>query len=145
MKCTLSGIITDLFAPEIRGNFEKRVFRLKQTDRERYPQHWELEATQGDVNLLDGFKTGDEVTCDVTVMGRAWTKDGRTMIFNTLRCTDIAYFGSASAPKPVPSTRQQTGGIPPADPALAKKQAINKDTQAGTGGWKKPDLPEIDF
>lgn len=105
---TLIGIITDIFPAEVRGNFEKRVFRLKQSDVERYPNHWELECHQGDSNLLDGFKVGDDVTCEIIIQGRAWTKDGRTMIFNTLKCIGIAYFGKAA--KPVPSTRQQTGG-----------------------------------
>lgn len=143
MKTTLSGIITAIFPTATRGNFESRKLWLKQSDRETRPSHWEIEAQQTDVNMLDHFKVGDEVTCDILVTGRAWSKDGRDMIFNCLKLTDISYFGTGAAtPRATPSTRQMTGGIPSSvtEKAPAPKAAAKQE------GWKPAtNLPDIDF
>jgi hypothetical protein len=83
----LTGVITDIFPAEIYGGFEKRVVWVKQTD--RYPEHWALEMWQGDGNVLDKFKIGQEVICVVDIKGRQNNKSGKSFVINTLRCTKI--------------------------------------------------------
>lgn len=145
MKTTLSGIITNIFRAEIRGGFESRKFRLKQSDREKYPQHWELECQQNDCNLLDAFRIGDEVNCDVEIRGREWkkTSTNEVFIFNTLKCVDISIYGSAT--KPTPSLRQQTGGIAHKEKEAEAPPKAKKEDPAPTTWPGAKNLPEIDF
>lgn len=111
MTIEIKGEITDVFPAElVTSNFEKRVAWVKEVD-VQYPNTYPLEFHQNDVNLLDNFVPGDLVTCKVDVRGRQWTKNGKSGCMLTLKCWRIDRTGSAS--RPAPSTRQQTGGIPP--------------------------------
>src|SRR5205809_312435 len=110
MQITIKGKITDIFPSEIFGNFEKRVAWVLEVD-VQYPNHYSLEFHQGDANMLDSYVPGDLVTCKVDVRGRKWEKNGKAGCMNTLKCWGIERTGTAA--KPAPSTRQQTGGIPP--------------------------------
>lgn len=107
MQITIQGVITDIFPSEIFGNFEKRVAWIQETD-VQYPNCYSVEFHQGDANILDMFVPGDRVTCSVDVRGRKWEKNGKAGCMNTLKCWKIERVGQ---PKPMPSTRQQTGGI----------------------------------
>lgn len=118
MKAIITGVITDIFQTVTLGQmFRKRVFRVKQIDVERNPQHWELECHFEEIALLDKLSTGDEVTCDIIILGREYTKMGQTAIYNTLKCVDISYKGSIGKKSiGVRSTRSQTSGIPHKNP-----------------------------
>jgi hypothetical protein len=111
MTIEINGEITDIFPAElVTSNFEKRVTWVKEVD-VQYPNTYPLEFHQGDVNLLDNFVPGDLVTCKVDVRGRQWNKGGKSGCMVTLKCWSISRTGTAA--RPAPSTRQQTGGIPP--------------------------------
>lgn len=97
-RAKISGIITDIFPAEIRGNFEKRVFWIKETDAERYPEHYSLELHQGDTVILDKFKTGEHVDVEVTIRGKKWVKEGKESIFNTLKAWQVKRHGETSRP-----------------------------------------------
>lgn len=108
MNDPITGTITDIFPAEIYGSFEKRIFWLKETNRQ-YPSHFAFELWQGDVNITDNFKVGQEVTVKFELRGKSWNKNGKAGIINTLKCISMVRAGKT---EPVPSTRQQTGGIP---------------------------------
>lgn len=101
--------IDNIFPSEIFGaSFETRKFWVTELEG-KYPNSFELQMQQGDCNVLDGFAPGDVVELKVEVKGRAWSKNGKSGVMNTLKCFYIFRKGAA---KPVPSTRNQTGGIP---------------------------------
>lgn len=110
MNILIQGVITDIFPSETFGNFEKRVAWVQETD-VQYPNHYSVEFHQGDANTLDNFVPGDRVNCSVDVRGRKWEKNGKAGCMNTLKCWKIERVSQQA--KSVPSTRQQTGGIPP--------------------------------
>lgn len=112
----LVGTITDIFGAEIHGSFEKRIVWLKELDQQaRYPEHWAIEFWQGDVNLTEGFKVGQDVIATVDIKGRFWEKGGREGVIITLKCfklekvatstTQTATRTTAPAPKAPASTR----------------------------------------
>lgn len=113
MQIIIKGKITDIFLPEIYGNLEKRVVWVQEMD-VQYPQHYSLEFLQNDANIPDSFVPGDIVQCMVDVRGRRYEKNGKVGVINSLKCWHMDRIGQA---KPTPSTRQQTGGIPPKAPA----------------------------
>jgi len=126
MQIIIKGELTDIFPAEIFGNFEKRVAWVLEKD-VQYPNHYQIEFHQGDANMLDNFLRGDIVECKVDVRGKKFkSKQGKDGIINTLKCWNIIKVGGA---KPAPSTRQQTGGIPPQNQAPA---------QGNQDQWKQP-------
>ena len=108
-KATLSGIITDIFPVETFGNFEKRVFWLKETDAERFPEHYSVECHQGDVNILDNFKTGQHVKVQIDIRGKKWSKNGKDSVFVTLKAWKIetADASNSSQPASAQASRNQ--------------------------------------
>ena len=89
MNITLKGTITDIFQEEVYGNFSKRIFWLKEPDKERYPNHYELQMQQNNCSTLDNFRCGDEVTCHVDIKGRRYSKNGKEGCINSLVCWKI--------------------------------------------------------
>lgn len=85
----LIGIITDVFPAEDFHNFSKRVFWLKEPDREQYPQHWEVELHNDDVKQLAKHGQGDLIEAEVEIRGKRWDKNGKHKIFNSLKCVGI--------------------------------------------------------
>jgi hypothetical protein len=110
MIIKITGHITDIFPTESFGNFEKRVAWVAEVSGDRYPNTYALEFQQNDVNQLDHVSPGDLVECKVDVKGKKWEKGGKSGVINVLKCFDI--IRQAAGPKFVPSTRNQTGGIP---------------------------------
>lgn len=83
----MTGIVTDVFPLELKGNdFSKRVFWLKEPDREQYPQHWELELHNDDTKRIDRLDVGLKVECEVELRGRKWDNGEKAKIFHTLKC-----------------------------------------------------------
>lgn len=109
-KATIIGIVTDVFPGEIRGNFEKRVCWIKETDAEKYPEHYSVEFHQANGNLLDKFKSGDHVRVEVNVRGKKWSKDGKESIFNSLVGWKIEKVGQQPASQPA-APQAQTPAI----------------------------------
>ncbi len=111
MQIIIKGELTDIFPAEVFGNFEKRVSWVLELG-VQYPSHYQIEFHQSDANILDHFLPGDIVECKVDVRGRkVRTKNGTDMVINTLKCWNMIKVSGQA--KPAPSTRQQTGGIPP--------------------------------
>ena len=90
MSYTTEGTIETIFDEETHGNkgFKKRVIWLK--TEEQYSQTLEIQFTQYNVDLLDGFHNGDRVRVTLGVNGRKTEKDGKERVFNSLNGFGIA-------------------------------------------------------
>lgn len=85
----ISGVIYKIFPEEKRGDFRKRVFWIQQLN-VKYPEMWQLEMHHDNTLILDRFKEGFIVECDVTVRGKLWQKqNGEDCVIMTLRCDTI--------------------------------------------------------
>jgi single-stranded DNA-binding protein len=92
MSTILQGFITDIFPFESpTPSFTKRVLWLKQGDRERSPQHWEVEFVGEDGKRLDEYRIGDEVKVEVDIRGRRWDGGTKGMrIFTSLKAVGMS-------------------------------------------------------
>ena len=84
MNITIEGIIDTVFDEEIVGNngFKKRILWLK--TEEQYSNTLEVQFTQYNTELLDGYQSGDRVRVTMGVGGRKNEKDGKERVFNSL-------------------------------------------------------------
>jgi hypothetical protein len=91
MTSKLIGFITDIFPVETKPNFAKQIVWIKQPDTERYPQHWQVEVHNSDIDRLRHFKRGQKVEAEVEIRGRKWTKQsGEESIMTTLKLVGMA-------------------------------------------------------
>lgn len=71
------------------SGFKKRDLIV--TTDEQYPQHISVQFVQDKCDILDNYKTGDNVVVDVNLRGREWTNpQGETVYFNTIQGWRIA-------------------------------------------------------
>ena len=84
MSYTTEGTIETIFDEETHGNngFKKRVIWLK--TEEQYSQTLEIQFTQYNAELLDGFQSGERVRVMLGIAGRKNEKDGKERVFNSL-------------------------------------------------------------
>lgn len=86
---TIIGALHTIFPHEKYGDFRKRVFWVKEINAKN-PNIWQLEMWHDDIDELDKFKNySGEVSCEVSILGKMWSKNGRDNIINVLRCTGI--------------------------------------------------------
>lgn len=88
-KTIIEGTISVINKTESFGYFNKRTFCVKESDREKYPSEWQLELQHDDTEILNEFKVGDIVKCEVDIIGRRWEKNGRGGIINTLKAWKV--------------------------------------------------------
>lgn len=80
---------------EVSSSFKKREFVI--TTDEQYPQHIQLEATQGKCDDLNGIAPGDKVKVSINVRGREWVNpQGEAQYFNTLQSWRIEVLEKAN-------------------------------------------------
>ena len=66
------------------SGFKKRDLIV--TTDEQYPQHISVQFVQDKCDILDNYKTGDNVVVDINLRGREWTNpQGETVYFNTIQ------------------------------------------------------------
>ena len=84
MSYQIDGVIDTVFPEETVGQngFKKRVLWLK--TEEQYSQTLEIQFTQYNVELLDGFQSGERVSVILGIAGRKNEKDGKERVFNSL-------------------------------------------------------------
>lgn len=118
---TLSGKIETIFPVETYGNIEKRVIWISEQG-VQYPNTWSLEFIQGQVNILDNYKSGDLVVCKVDIKGRYWQKGDRSGVITTLKCWAIerqagqpAQQQAAPRPQPAPQATNRPPAASQAD------------------------------
>ncbi len=90
VKLNLTGTITDIFREEqVSDKLTKRTFWLIEPDRERYPQHWEIELHNDDCKRLKDFRIGQVVECEVELRGRLYERGIKKFIYNSLKCIGL--------------------------------------------------------
>jgi hypothetical protein len=92
MEATLTGVITDIFPSEQYNALVKRCFWLQELNKTSYQaQIWELTLLHDDfVTLIDKFKVGDSVVCNVKILGKRW----KDRVITTLKCEMIKNFNN---------------------------------------------------
>lgn len=87
----------------VSEKFSKRTLVVITSD--TYPQEIEVQFTQDKCALLDGVRTGQEVTIGVNLRGRCWVNpQGEEKYFNTIEGWKIDAQGQAPAPIAEPET-----------------------------------------
>jgi len=102
-------------------DYKTRVFWLEEV-KDQYPSVWSLE-TQGEKTLLlDSHKIGDLVDCNIDIVGRSYTKDGKENVFNSLKCFSIFKVNSQQQSAPAQQKQQP---MPPAEKDLSHLPVSN--------------------
>lgn len=68
---------------QVSEKFQKREFVV--VTNEQYPQTIQIELQGNNVDIIDAYSVGEEVTCDINLRGRNWTNpEGEEKYFNTI-------------------------------------------------------------
>lgn len=74
---------------QVTDKFRKREVVIKSND-EKYPQFISFELSNDNCSKADGLSTGQAVSIEYNLRGRAWTApDGTTKYFNTVEAWNI--------------------------------------------------------
>ena len=93
----LSGVIEEIFdTHEYSEKFRKREFVLEHAPNPQWPEHLKLEFINAKTDLLDQYKVGDNVDCDINLKGRKWENDNVSGYVVSLQCWRIALSGEAN-------------------------------------------------
>jgi hypothetical protein len=126
IKTNLRGILTDIFPTDtISERFTKRVFWVKEPDREQYPQHWEVELHNDDAKQINKFEVGDHVEVEVELRGKQYTRRGSysKAIVMSLKAVGLKLLARPGddtyptvqvkmTPKPKPTKDESQGELP---------------------------------
>lgn len=98
MSITVKGIVLKVGATvQVSEKFAKRELVVEMADG-KYPQSIPLEATGDKIALLDVINVGDEVTAEVNLRGRAWSKPGQeAKYFLSLNIYKVERIGAVAA------------------------------------------------
>ena len=97
----------------ISDKFKKREFVIKTED--MYPQFITLQLVNDKCGLIDPVTVGDDLTVQININGREYTKDGQTKYFNSIEAWKIESKRVESnnyvpAPQPdLPVDEEETG------------------------------------
>lgn len=84
----VKGRIEKVFETQvISDKFKKREFVIV-TDGQ-YPQFIKMQCTQARCESLEGYNTGDNVTCKIDIKGRSYEKNGEVNYFTNIECWKI--------------------------------------------------------
>ncbi|QDP52189.1 MAG: hypothetical protein Unbinned2902contig1001_31 [Prokaryotic dsDNA virus sp.] len=87
----ISGVIEEIFdTHEYSEKFKKREFVLKHAPDPQWPELLKVEFINQKTDLLDQYKIGDNVTCDINLKGRKWENDNGSGYVNSLQCWRIS-------------------------------------------------------
>jgi hypothetical protein len=80
---------------KVSDRFQKREFVIEFAENPQYPEFVQFELIQDKCNLLDSYKTGDEVEVYFNLKGRKWTNpQGQVKYFNSLQAWKLEGGGS---------------------------------------------------
>ena len=75
---------------QITETFSKREFVLTIDENSDYPQSILVELVNDKTRLLDQYKVGDVVTCEINLRGRKWVNPkGEAKYFNTIQAWKV--------------------------------------------------------
>ncbi|QHL86250.1 DUF3127 domain-containing protein [Nibribacter ruber] len=120
MSFDVQGRLHEIFdETQVSEKFRKREFVLEIPDGS-YTQYAKFQLTQDKCNILDNYKTGDEVKVAFNLSGKPFTKNGTTMYFTNLQAWRVEHAGAPAAP-------QQGGGRPAFAQEPAKTNSFISD------------------
>jgi hypothetical protein len=75
---------------QVTSTFKNRTFDIEKND-EKYPQILRLELKQDGCDIIDAYGIGQEIVCDINLLGREWQKtpDDDVVVFNTISAWKI--------------------------------------------------------
>ena len=83
MSYKVEAVVTDIFPTDkITDRFSKRVIWIK-TD-EQYPQVWEVQFANQNIDLLDNIEVNDRVEIQFGIQGKKSDKNGNERIINSI-------------------------------------------------------------
>jgi hypothetical protein len=83
----------------VSATYKKREFVLEVAENPAFPQMIKLELSQDRCSVLDKFKLGQIVECDINLRGRIWINpQGVETFFNTIEAWKIAPVGTEIQP-----------------------------------------------
>lgn len=98
---------------KISEKFVKREFVIETGD--KYPQQLQFQLTQDKVDLIDPYKTGDEIKVFFNLRGRSWANNqGETKWFNALEAWKLERI-SDQRPVISPEEEREIHNMQPAD------------------------------
>jgi len=103
--------------------FKKRDFVIRFSDG-AYEQHIKFQLINDRCDLIDSYKTGQEVKVHFNLAGREYNKDGQTVYFTNLTAWRL----------------EKGGGDDQATPAMNEPVKLEK-TASGLGAGSGDDLP----
>ena len=106
----ITGKLVEIFdTVQINDSFRKREFVVEYSENSQYPEFIKFELFQDKVEIIDGYKVGDEVEVAFNLKGRKWNDPkGGVKYFNTLQAWRL---GKKSDDHPKPE-----GGTPMDEP-----------------------------
>ena len=83
----IKGKILEIFpVQQVRESFRKREFVIEYRENPQYAEFIKFEFLQEKCDLLNDFKSGDEVEIQFNLKGRIWTNpQGEKVYFNSLQ------------------------------------------------------------
>lgn len=95
----VKGTIKAIFAEQvISDKFRKREFVL--TTNDKYPQDVWFQLTQGNTDLIDTIRVGEEVEVKFNLRGKEYTnREGKVSYFNSLEVWQVSVQTSDTQPK----------------------------------------------
>ena len=83
MSYKVEAVVTDIFPTDkITDRFSKRVIWIK--TEEQYPQVWEVQFANQNIDLLDNINVNDKVEIQFGIQGKKSDKNGNERIFNSI-------------------------------------------------------------
>lgn len=108
MKYQIAGKVCAVLPTEEVGakKFKKRGIVICDNTDSDYPNEIQLEANGELIEKLDGFKKGDEVSCEFFLNGRGWDspKAGKRLYFNTLKLASIEIAAAGGVAEDAPAS-----------------------------------------
>jgi single-strand DNA-binding protein len=94
----IKGIIKAIFAEQvISDKFRKREFVL--TTNDKYPQDVLFQLTQGNTDLIDTIRVGEEVEVKFNLRGKEYSnREGKISYFNSLEVWQVNVLQTRSTP-----------------------------------------------
>ena len=101
----VKGTIKAIFAEQvISDKFRKREFVL--TTNDKYPQDVLFQLTQGNTDLIDTIRVGEEVEVKFNLRGKEYTnKEGKVSYFTSLECWQVSIQQGTPVAKPMTATQ----------------------------------------
>lgn len=98
---------------QITETFSKREFVLITDENSDYPQFITIQLIQDKTRLLDQYKVGDVVTCEINIEGRKWVNpEGEAKYFNTIKAWKVFQAEVSHQGQQVESQSAQSAGAP---------------------------------